>query len=144
MVLGPKGYGDRTDDQRIAFAGGILSLAGDNRLVTFLGRMGSPRAMPLLVNELRKGHKAAAESVVVGAESMNKLSPSDSAVVAQALRDVMEYLEVTVLRGGPDGKDFREYPVAKALQARAGQALVKVHKPEAAPIQGFQGLDIDL
>ena len=144
MVLGPKGFGDRTDDQRIAFAGGILQLATDTRLVTFLGRMGSPRAMPLLVNELRKGFKPAAESVVTNAEAMNNLPPADAAIVAQALRDVMEYLEVTVLRGGPDGKDFREYPVAKALQARAGQALVKVHKPEAAPIQGFQGIDIDL
>ncbi len=144
MVLGPKGFGDRTDDQRIAFAGGILQLAADTRLVTFLGRMGSPRAMPLLVNELRKGFKPAAESVVANAEAMKNLAPTDAAIVAQALRDVMEYLEVTVLRGGPEGKDFREYPVAKALQARAGQALVKVHKPEAAPIQGFQGLDIDL
>jgi len=144
MVLGPKGYGDRTDDQRIAFARAILTLAGDTRLVTFLGRMGSPHAMPLLVDQLRKGHKAAAESVVVNAESMKPLPPADSAIVAQALRDVMEYLEVTVLRGGPEGKDFREYPAAKALQARAGKALVKVHKPEAAPIQGFQGLDIDL
>ncbi len=144
MVLGPKGYGDRTDDQRIAFAGGILPLAGDIRLVTFLGRMGSPRAMPLLVNELRKGFKPAAESVVSNAEAMKKLSPADAVIVAQALRDVMEYLEVTVLRGGPEGKDFREYPGAKSLQIRAGQALVKVHKPEAAPIQGFQGLDIDL
>jgi hypothetical protein len=144
MVLGPKGFGDRTDDQRIAFAGGILPLAGDIRLVTFLGRMGSPRAMPLLVNELRKGFKPAAESVVTNAEAMKNLPPADAAIVAQALRDVMEYLEVTVLRGGPEGKDFREYPGAKALQARAGQALVKVHKPEAAPIQGFQGIDIDL
>jgi hypothetical protein len=144
MVLGPKGFGDRTDEQRIAFAGGILQLAADTRLVTFLGRMGSPRAMPLLVNELRKGFKPAAESVVTNAEAMKNLPPADAAIVAQALRDVMEYLEVTVLRGGPDGKDFREYPVAKALQARAGQALVKVHKPEAAPIQGFQGIDIDL
>jgi hypothetical protein len=144
MVLGPKGFGDRTDDQRIGFAGGILPLATDVRLVTFLGRMGSPRAMPLLVTELRKGFKPAAESVVTNAETMKNLSPADAAIVAQALRDVMEYLEVTVLRGGPDGKDFREYPVAKALQARAGQALVKVHKPEAAPIQGFQGIDIDL
>lgn len=144
MVLGPNGYGDRTDDQRIAFAGGILPLASDSRLVTFLGRMGSPGAMPLLVNELRKGFKPAAESVIANAEAMKNLPPADAAIVAQALRDVMEYLEVTVLRGGPDGKDFREYPVAKALQARAGQALVKVHKPEAAPIQGFQGIDIDL
>jgi hypothetical protein len=144
MVLGPKGYGDRTDNQRIAFAGGILPLAGDIRLVTFLGRMGSPGAMPLLVNELRKGFKPAAESVVSNAEAMKKLSPADATIVAQALRDVMEYLEVTALRGGPEGKDFREYPAAKALQARAGQALVKVHKPEAAPIQGFQGIDIDL
>ncbi len=144
MVLGPAGYGDRTDDQRIAFASGILGMAGDTRLVTFLGRMGSPRAMPLLVNELRKGHKPAAESVVVNAEGMKNLPAADAAIVAQALRDVMEYLEVTELRGGPEGKDFRAYPIAKALQARAGQALVKVHKPETAPIQGFQGLDIDL
>jgi HEAT repeat protein len=144
MVLGPKGYGDRTDDQRIAFASGILPLAGDIRLVTFLGRTGSPRAMPLLVNELRKGFKPAAESVVSNAEAMKKLSPADATIVAQALRDVMEYLEVTVLRGGPEGKDFREYPGAKALQARAGQALVKIHKPETAPIQGFQGLDVGL
>lgn len=42
------------------------------------------------------------------------------------------------------GGHFREYPKWKSLQARAGKALVKFHKPEATPIQGFQELDIDL
>jgi len=144
MVLGPKGYGDRTDAQRLALAGPILALAGDDRLVTYLGRLAIPGAMPLLVDQLRKGRRSAAESVVTGAEGMENLSPADAAIVAGALRDVMEYLEVAYLRGGPEGKDFREYPAAKALQARAGQALVKVHKPEAAPITGFNDLDLDL
>lgn len=144
MVLGPKGYGDRTDDQRIAFAEAILALAGDGRLVAYLGTMGSPRAMPILVDQLRKGAGASADGVIANAEAMKDLSPADAKIVSQALQDVMEFIEVTQLRGGADGKDFREYPKWKSLQARAGKALVKFHKPEEAPIQGFQGLDIDL
>ena len=144
MVLGPKGYGDRTDDQRIAFAEAILSLAGDGRLVAYLGTMGSPRAMPILVDQLRKGAGASADSVIANAEAMKDLSPADAKIVSQALQDVMEFIEVTYLRGGAEGKDFREYPKWKSLQARAGKALVKFHKPEATPILGFQELDIDL
>ena len=144
MVLGPKGYGDRTDDQRIAFAEAILSLAGDGRLVAYLGTMGSPRAMPILVDQLRKGAGASADSVIANAEAMKDLSPADAKIVSQAQQDVMEFIEVTYLRGGAEGKDFHEYPKWKSLQARAGKALVKFHKPEATPILGFQELDIDL
>jgi len=144
MVLGPKGYGDRTDDQRIAFAEAILSLASDGRLITYLGTMGSPRAMPILVDQLRKGAGLSAESVIANAEAMKDLPPADAKIVAKALQDVMEFIEVTQLRGGAEGKDFREYPAAKALQARAGKALVRFHKPEAAPITGFKDGDLDL
>lgn len=144
MVLGPKGYGDRSADQLIAFAETMLGLASDPRLIAYLGTTGLPRAMPILVEQLRKGSGSSAESVIANAEAMQDLSPADAKIVAQALQDVMEYLEVTQLRGGAAGKDFREYPRAKALQARAGKALVRFHKPEADPISGFKDTDLDL
>lgn len=143
MVLGPKGYGDRTDDQRITFAEQILALASDGRLITYLGTTGLPKAMPILVDQLRKG-TGSAESIVANAEAMKDLPPADAKVVAKSLQDVMEFIEVTQLRGGAAGKDFREYPGAKALQARAGKALVRFHKPEAAPLPGFKDADLDL
>ncbi|MFM9057658.1 MAG: hypothetical protein ACKOSQ_00775, partial [Planctomycetaceae bacterium] len=90
------------------------------------------------------GAGGSAESVIANAEAMQDLSPADAKVVAQALQDVMEFIEVTQLRGGATGKDFREYPAAKSLQARAGKALVRFHKPEAAPISGFKDTDLDL
>jgi hypothetical protein len=143
MVLGPKGYGDRTDDQRITFAEQILALASDGRLITYLGTTGLPKAMPILVDQLRKG-TGSADSIIVNAEAMKDLPPADAKVVAKALQDVMEFIEVTQLRGGAAGKDWREYPAAKALQARAGKALVRFHKPEAAPLPGFKDADLDL
>jgi HEAT repeat protein len=144
MVLGPKGYGDRTDDQRITFAEQILTLASDGRLIAYLGTTGLPRAMPILVEQLKKGSGGSPESIIANAEAMKDLPPADAKIVAKALQDVMEFIEVTQLRGGAAGKDFREYPAAKALQARAGKALVRFHKPEAVPLPGFKDADLDL
>ena len=56
---------------------------------------------------------------------------------------MIEYIEVTQLRGGVEGKDFREYPRWKALQARAGKLLLKFYQPEAARIPEFDPLDLE-
>ena len=95
---------------------------------------------------LEKGVESAAESLVSNAEGMGKLSAADSKIAAKSLRDVIEYIEVTRLRGGPSAHMKKEdnYYGWKALQARAGKALLKVHQPEAAPIPGFDPLDLDL
>ena len=74
-----------------------------------------------------------------------KSSAADSKIAAKALQDVIEYIEVTRLRGGIKAhmdKDDK-YTEWKALQARAGKALLKFHKPETAPIPTFDGLDLD-
>jgi HEAT repeat protein len=47
-----------------------------------------------------KGFAGAAESLIANAEGMENLSPSDSKIAAKALQDVIEYIEVTRLRGG--------------------------------------------
>jgi hypothetical protein len=76
---------------------------------------------------------------------MENLPPADAKIAAKALQDVIEYIEVTRLRGGIEAhmdKDDK-YLEWKALQARAGKALLKFHKPEAAPIEGFDPLLIE-
>ena len=95
---------------------------------------------------MRKGVESAADSLVTSAEGMEKLSPADAKIAAKSLQDVIEYIEVTRLRGGVAAhmdKDDK-YTVWKALQARAGKVLLKVHKPEEAPIPGFDPLELDL
>jgi HEAT repeat protein len=143
MVVGPKGYGDITSKQRLDFADAMLRLHLDKRLITYIGHIHEARALKTLMYCLRKGVSTAAESLISSAEGMDKLSAADGKIAAKSLQDVIEYIEVTQLRGGVAGKDFRDYPVWKLLQSRAGKVLLKVHKPELAPIDGFDALDLD-
>jgi HEAT repeat protein len=143
MVMGPKGYGDITSKERLDFADAMLRLNLDKRLISYLGHIHEPRALKTLMYCLRKGVSTAAESLISSAEGMGKLSNADGKIAAKSLQDVIEYIEVTQLRGGLDGKDFRYYPMWKVLQARAGKVLLKVHKPEEAPIDGFDLLELD-
>ena len=80
------------------------------------------------------------------AEGLKDLSLKDSEIAAKAIRDVMEYMEVTHLRGGITAHMKKEdnYLEWQALQARkAGKALLKVKQPDRAPIPAFNDLDLD-
>jgi hypothetical protein len=145
MVLGPKGYGDIDKSARMDFAEAMLNHSMDTNLVGYLSHIPEARAMRALMFCLRKGVTPAAENLVKCAESMENLPPADAKIAAKALQDVIEYIEVTRLRGGIEAhmdKDDK-YLEWKALQARAGKALLKFHKPEAAPIEGFDTLLIE-
>ena len=137
MVLGPKGFGDITNAERMDFAEPMLKLNLDKRLIAFLGHVHDARALRALMYCLEKGVENAAESLITNAEGMTRtLSPADAKIAAKALQDVIEYIEVTHLRGGAAAHMKKEdnYAEWKALQARAGKALLKVHQPENAPI----------
>ena len=145
MVVGPKGFGDISNSERLDFAEPMLKLNLDKRLISFLANVHEARALRALMYCLEKGVESAAESLVKNAEGMGKLSPKDGKIAAKSLRDVIEYIEVTWLRGGVEAHMKKEdnYYGWKALQARAGKALLKVHKPEAAPIPEFDPLDLE-
>ena len=145
MVIGPKGYGDITGAQSIDFADAMLKINLEPRIVKLLGSIHEARALTTLMYCLEKGVASAAESLIANAEGMEKLSPSDSKIAAKALQDVIEYIEVTRLRGGIKAHMDKDdnYTGWKALQARAGKVLLKIHKPETAPIPTFEGLDLD-
>jgi hypothetical protein len=145
MVLGPKGFGDITNAQRLDFAEPMLKLHLDLRLIGFLANVHEARALRTLMYCLEKGVSNAAESLIANAEGMGKLSSEDSKIAAKAIRDVIEYIEVSHLRGGPTAHMRKEdkYYEWKALQARAGKVLLKIHQPEKAPIPEFDPLDLD-
>ena len=146
MVVGPGGFGDITNSQRLDFAEAMLKLHLDGRLISYLAFIPEARSLRALMYCLENGVESAAESLITCAEGMDKLSPADAKIAAKSLRDVIEYIEVTRLRGGPEAHMKKEdnYYGWKSLQARAGKVLLKVHQPEAAPIEGFDPLDLDL
>lgn len=145
LVIGPKGYGDITGTEKMDFAEAMLKLSLDTHLVDYLSHLHEARAIRALMYCLEKGVTSAAENLITCAEGMGKLSPADSEIAAKALQDVLEYIEVTRLRGGVSahmGKDDK-YSEWKALQARAGKILLKIHKPSDAPIPTFDPLEFE-
>ncbi len=145
MVIGPKGYGDISSAERMDFAEAMLKITLEPRIIKLLGNIHEARALRALMFCLEKGVGGAAASIVNNAEGMEKLSLADNKIAVETLRQLIEYIEVTHLRGGVKAhmdKDAR-YTVWKELQARAGKVLLKIHKPETAPIPTFDSLDID-
>jgi HEAT repeat protein len=145
MVLGPKGFGDITVDQKMDFAEAMLKMALDRKLIQYLGGVHEARAIRALMFCLEKGVESAADSLVACAEGMGKLSAEDTEIAVQSLQDVIEYIEVTRLRGGIKAhmdKDDK-YIIWKALQARAGKVLLKIHKPGEVPIPEFDPLEFE-
>jgi HEAT repeat protein len=144
LVLGPAGFGDITNAERMDFAEPMLKRNMDGKLIKFLGHVHDARALRALMYCLEKGVRGAAESLVTNAEGIDRksLSPGDNEIAVKALQGVMEYMEVTHLRGGPEAHMKKEdsYTEWKALQARAGKAMLKLHQPEKAPIPTFDPL----
>ncbi len=145
MVIGPKGYGDITSQQRMDFAEEMLKYNLEPRIIKLLAYIHEARALRALMFCLEKGVGSAAKSIVTNAEGMDKLSPADAKIAAETLTQLIEYIEVSHLRGGFKAhmEVHDDYVGWKALQARAGKVLLKIHKPETAPIPTFDGLDLD-
>jgi hypothetical protein len=117
----------------------------DKKLISYLGKIHEARALRALMYCLEKGVAGAAYALVQSAEGLENLSTKDTEIAAKAIRDVMEYIEVSHLRGGITAHMKKEdnYLEWKDLQARAGKALLKVKKPGKAPIPTFNSLDLD-
>ncbi len=143
MVMGPKGFNDITDKERMDFVEPMIKMNMNQGLITYLATIYDARALRSLLYCLEQGVPEAVESMVSNAERCPQYSAKDSKIAADALRDVIEYIEVTYLREGPKPENWRTYPVWKAMQARAGKALLKVHKPESAPIPTFDPLEFE-
>lgn len=146
-MVGPNGVGDVTDSQRLDFAEPILRMMHDGRLISYLGKIHTGRSLQLLVEVMKSGSAPLAAKVIISAvDGMEKQPEAERAIAADALIGVIEYVEVTKLRGGfaAHTKDGDDYVGWKSFQAQAGKAMLKFHKPKAAPIPTFNEKDLDL
>ena len=148
-MVGRNGMGDVSDAERVRFARGILNLTYDDQMVSFLSRVHTGQAMQLLYDVMKINPSTSAKSIIASAEGIRHPSKLDSQIATEVLADVIEYIEVTHLRGGMTEQiqDWREsmgYVEWKGLQARAGQALLKFHKPKETAIPEFDDMDLDL
>ncbi|MBT4665245.1 MAG: hypothetical protein HOB63_01895 [Opitutae bacterium] len=146
MVLGPNGYGDVTDKQKLDYAEKILKLSPAPSLIQYLGKVHHVRSIGILLTYLKKGQIEAAESLIRSAEGLENLDPDEGRLAFQGLKEVIEYIEVVHLRGGPTAHmNVRDrYVEWKKLQTRAGKAVLKVGKPKAKPQVDFDDLDLDI
>ncbi len=147
-MVGPKGPDDVSDDHRVTFARGILNLTMVDGLIDFLGRVHTGRSIQLLFEIMQKTNRAelAAKTLVAAADGMKNPPPDEARIAADALTQVIEYVEVTRLRGGIEarmGKDDN-YLEWKDVQMRAGRALLRLHRPEREPIPTIDALDLDI
>jgi hypothetical protein len=149
-MVGRNGVGDVSDSDRVKFARAILNQKYDKRLITYLGRVYTGASVQLLFDVMKNGGDntpVAVEAIIACVEGMYKPSESDARIAAEVLTDVIEYIEVTQLRGGVQQTyDDKKSPyfMWKGLQSRAGQAMLRVHKPKKAPIPEFDDSDLDL
>jgi HEAT repeat protein len=146
-MVGPGGVGDVTDDQRMDFAEPMLQMHHDVRLMTYLGKVHTGRAVSALFNVLKKtGDGTAVESIVASTNKMAKAPPKDVKLAVETLTQVMEFIEVTYLRGGlsRDSQELLGYTLWRQRQADAGRALNKLHKPEKAAIPDIDDMDLDI
>jgi len=146
-MVGRNGAGDVTDTQRMDFAEPMLKIKPDNRLIAYLGKVYTGRAVKALFDVMKLGNtEAAVKAIINAAENMEKKPEADRIMAAEALTSVIEYIEVTRVRGGYAAHTDKDekYAEWKTTQAEAGRALLKVHKPKAAPIPTFNDKDLDL
>ena len=146
-MVGPNGTSDVTDQQRLDFAEPMLALKHEPSLITYLGKVHTGRSVRVLYEVMKNGSAAIAAPVIISAgDGMEKAPDAEKAVAADALTGVIEYIEVTKLRGGPSAHTAAEdnYVGWKGIQSQAGKVLLKIHKPKEAAIPKFddKGLDI--
>jgi HEAT repeat protein len=146
-MVGRNGAGDVTDDQRMDFAEPMLKIKPDYKLIAYLGKIYTGRAVKALFDVMKLGNtEDAVKAIINAADNMEKKPAADRAMAAEALTSVIEYIEVTRVRGGYAAHSNKDdnYAGWKTIQAQAGQALLKVHKPKSVAIPSFDNKELDL
>ena len=81
---------------------------------------------------------------------LSKAPEKDRKLGESALVDVIEFIEVTYLRGGAserlkkDPEAWRTYAAWKSISGKAGKNLLKINSTEKAPLPTFDDNDLDL
>ncbi|MFO7822082.1 MAG: DUF6288 domain-containing protein [Lentisphaeria bacterium] len=147
MVTGPDDIGHVSDDTKLDLAVPLVKMTHNRSLISYMGQIHRGRCVKALSEIMKKGAaETTAPAIIAAAEGMQETSAKERKTAAEALRNVIEYIEVTRLRGGISEhmEKTDRYLFWKNYQTRAGKILLKLDKPEEAPMPGFDDMDLDL
>ncbi|MGB0768583.1 MAG: HEAT repeat domain-containing protein, partial [Phycisphaeraceae bacterium] len=151
MVISPEGIGKRPIDEQLDYAEAVLNMRLNEDTIQYLGRIKTGRCAYILQNAMRRGAPASAgEAIVEATSDLSDASKKDREYAEKALVDVIEFIEVTYIRGTAENYVFKtkedqgRYLYWKAISAKAGQNLLKLtENKEPDPLPEFDDLDLD-
>lgn len=151
MVMSPQGYGQRPTEDQLDYAEAVLEMRLNEGTIAYLGRIKTGRSAFILQKAMRRGAPASAGQAIIEATAdLSNATKKDRQFAESALVDVIEFIEVTYIRGTAEDfvsktKDEQmRYVKWKAISAQAGKNLLKLTKnKEPDPLPEFDDTDLD-
>lgn len=151
MVLSPDGLGKRPIEEQLDYAEAVLKMVLNKGTIQYLGRIKTGRCAYILQDAMRRGAPASAgQAIIEATRDLTNATKKDKAFAEKALVDVIEFIEVTYIRG--TAEDYldkhidaqRRYVQWKAISAQAGKNLLKLtQSKEPDPLPEFDDTDLD-
>jgi len=151
MLMSPEGIGKRSIEEQLDYAEAVLKMTLNNDTIAYLGRIKTGRCAYILQGAMRRGAPSSAGRAIIEAtRDLSSATKKDREYAEKALVDVIEFIEVTHIRGTAEdyvykSKGERErYMKWKAISAQAGKNLLKLTQDkEPEPLPEFEDLDLD-
>ncbi|MFK7790786.1 MAG: HEAT repeat domain-containing protein, partial [Phycisphaeraceae bacterium] len=151
MVIAKQGLGKRPIEEQLDYAETVLKTVLNKDTLEYLGRIKTGRCAYILQDAMRRGAPASAGQAIVEATAdLSNASKKDKQLGESALVDVIEFIEVTYIRG--TAEDYldkhvdaqRRYIRWKTISAQAGKNLLKLtNSKEPEPLPEFDDSDLD-
>lgn len=151
MVMSPEGAGKRPIKEQLDYAEAVLKMTLNTNTIAYLGRIKTGRCAYILQDAMRRGAPASAGQAIIEATAdLSNAPKKDKDYAEKALVDVIEFIEVTYIRGTAEDfvhktKDEQmRYIKWKAISAQAGKNLLKLtENKEPDPLPEFDDTDLD-
>jgi len=151
MVISPQGIGNRPISEQLDYAETVLNIVLDNATIAYLGRIRTGRCAYILQQAMRRGAPASAAMAIIRATAdLGEADATDRRMAEQALIDVIEFIEVTYIRGDATDRvamsrdEQRAYIQWRIISQEAGRNLLQIARPQEAPLPEFDDSDLDL
>lgn len=151
MVISPQGIGKRPIEEQLDYAEAVLKMTLNNGTIAYLGRIKTGRCAYILQDAMRRGAPSSAgQAIIEATRDLSEATKKDRDYAEKALVDVIEFIEVTYIRG--TAEDYldkhidaqRAYVAWKAISAQAGKNLLKLtQNKEPDPLPEFDETDLD-
>lgn len=151
MVISEQGPGKRPTGEQLDYAETVLKATLHDKTISYLGRIKTGRCAYILQDAMRRGAPASAgQAIIEATRDLTDATKKDQAFAEKALVDVIEFIEVTYIRGTADDyldktiDEQRAYMKWKVISAEAGKNLLNLtQSKEPDPLPEFDDTDLD-